>query len=302
MQYREAAEDFLRFCAVERQLSQHTLSAYAGDLADFRSWLRADVAIADVTILTLKDYLGEMVSTRKLATATVRRRFACLRAFFKRATERTQTADPFSSWRLKLPRRKRLPRALSRGEVSSLLSASGNPDQPRRLIGDPTLTIAIRLMISTGMRVGELCKLCIDDLSPDASSVRIHGKGARDRVAYVTDARLREDLLLLVGKRQGFGAEFKSLFLNRMGNPMKPQSIRARLRRYATNLGLTRRVTPHMLRHTAATLLIETGVDIRFVQRLLGHSSIATTEIYTHVSDEALRVTLERAAILSSVA
>ena len=89
MQYREAAEDFLRFCAVERQLSQHTLSAYAGDLADFRSWLRADVAIADVTILTLKDYLGEMVSTRKLATATVRRRFACLRAFFKRATERT---------------------------------------------------------------------------------------------------------------------------------------------------------------------------------------------------------------------
>jgi site-specific recombinase XerD len=87
-----------------------------------------------------------------------------------------------------------------------------------------------------------------------------------------------------------------------MGTPTKPQSIRARLRRYAITVGLTRRVTPHMLRHTAATLLIETGVDIRFVQRLLGHSSIATTEIYTHVSDEALRATLERAAVLSSVA
>jgi integrase/recombinase XerD len=82
---------------------------------------------------------------------------------------------------------------------------------------------------------------------------------------------------------------------------MKPQSVRSKLRRYAMSLGLARRVTPHMLRHTAATLLIETGVDICFVQRLLGLSSIATTEIYTHVSDEALRITLEHAAVLSSV-
>lgn len=80
---------------------------------------------------------------------------------------------------------------------------------------------------------------------------------------------------------------------------MKPQSIRARLRRYARQIGLIRRITPHMLRHTATTLLIETGVDIRFVRRLLGHSSIATTEIYTHVSDEALRTTLERTNVLA---
>src|SRR5208337_4251537 len=88
------------------------------------------------------------------------------------------------------------------------------------------------------------------------------------------------------------------LFVNRYGDPMRPQSVRSKLRRLAKEAGLQRRVTPHMLRHTAATLLIETGVDIRFVQRLLGHSSIATTEIYTHVSDEALRMTLERADIL----
>jgi integrase/recombinase XerD len=84
---------------------------------------------------------------------------------------------------------------------------------------------------------------------------------------------------------------------------MKPQSIRSKLRQYAEKeVGLARRITPHMLRHTAATLLIETGVDIRFVQRMLGHSSIATTEIYTHVSDEALRVTLERADVLARLA
>ena len=92
-----------------------------------------------------------------------------------------------------------------------------------------------------------------------------------------------------------------ALFVNRYGSPMRPQSVRSKLRRLANDAGLARRVTPHMLRHTAATLLIETGVDIRFVQRLLGHSSIATTEIYTHVSDEALRATLERADVLGTL-
>src|SRR5262249_59513877 len=101
--------------------------------------------------------------------------------------------------------------------------------------------------------------------------------------------------------RQQAAGRQPSLFVNRYGLPMKPQSVRSRLHRYANDAGLARRVTPHMLRHTAATLLIETGVDIRFVQRLLGHSSIATTEIYTHVSDEALRATLERANILGAL-
>ena len=158
-------------------------------------------------------------------------------------------------------------------------------------------------MISTGIRVGELCKVRIEDVSPDGSSFRIHGKGARDRVAYISDASLQRELRQLVeDRRRRMGGAIGSLFLNRYGSPMRPQSVRSKLRRYAVEVGLVRRVTPHMLRHTAATLLIETGVDIRFVQRLLGHSSIATTEIYTHVSDEALRTTLERADVLGTLA
>jgi len=131
--------------------------------------------------------------------------------------------------------------------------------------------------------------------------LRIHGKGSRDRVAYVADAALRHELKQLGAARRKAGG-VNALFVNRHGLQMRPQSIRSKLRREAVALGLTRRVTPHMLRHTAATLLIETGVDIRFVQRLLGHSSIATTEIYTHVSDEALRTTLERANVLGALA
>jgi len=156
-------------------------------------------------------------------------------------------------------------------------------------------------MVSTGIRVGELCKLRVDDVAPDGASLRIQGKGSRDRVAYIGDPTQRDELRRLVQHRQQDASGCAALFVNRCGVAMKPQSIRSRLRRYAGGIGLSRRVTPHMLRHTAATLLIETGVDIRFVQRMLGHSTIATTEIYTHVSDEALRSTLERANILQTV-
>jgi len=162
--------------------------------------------------------------------------------------------------------------------------------------------MTVRLMVSTGVRVGELCKLRLEDPSPDASILQIRGKGSRDRIAYVADIGLRYDLIGLAEQRRVAGGAQGALFVNRLGLGLKPQSIRTKLRRRATEIGLARRVTPHMLRHTAATLLIESGVDIRFVQRLLGHSSIATTEIYTHVSDEVLRTTLERADVLGVLA
>jgi site-specific recombinase XerD len=299
MQFGVAVEEFLRFCALERQLSEHSVQAYAADLRDFRKWLKADVAIGDVTTDTVKAYLEDMVGSRKLTVATVRRRFACLRAFFRRVCQKQQYPDPFVNWRPLLPRRKRLPRTLSRGEASFLLSSGAAASFERAGGGEAAFRTIVRLMVGTGMRVGELCKLKLDDLSPDCAVVRIHGKGARDRVAYVTDPGLRQDLQHLVAQRRKTGAA--ALFVNRYGAHMRPQSVRSKLRRMAKEAGLSRRVTPHMLRHTAATLLIETGVDIRFVQRLLGHSSIATTEIYTHVSDEALRVTLERADVLRTL-
>lgn len=253
-----------------------------------------------VTELTLTEYLTDLLDRRKLAIATVRRRFACLRAFNRRLTVLGQSDDLFHRWRLQLPRRKRLPRALSKLEVSSLLANfSAKPDI---FMGVPRSLTAVRLMIATGIRVGELCKIRTDDLSLEGKSLRIHGKGARDRIAYISDVSLQADLRKLIEWHLERGSGGGNLFLNRRARPMKPQSIRSELRRYSVRTRTARRITPHMLRHTAATLLIERGVDIRFVQRLLGHSSIATTEIYTHVSDEALRVSLERADVLGTLA
>jgi site-specific recombinase XerD len=149
--------------------------------------------------------------------------------------------------------------------------------------------------------VGKLCRIKLDDVSPDCAVIRVHGKGSRDRVVYVTDHSLRAALAVMVGQRRLKDGDGVHLLLNRLRAPMRPQSVRYRLKGIAAHSGIRRQITPHTLRRTAATLLIETGVDIRFVQRLLGHASIATTEIYTHVTDEALRTSLAKADVLSSL-
>jgi site-specific recombinase XerD len=296
MAFRTGFDRFLQFCAVERRLSQHTLSAYEFDLLDFTKWLPSDRSLQAINEDDLRLYLDDMVSSRNLSVATVRRRLACLRGFFRYQAEREKAPDPFTNWRPKLPRRIRLPRALARSEVVSILQSS--PREPKY---EQDFQTVLGLMVATGLRVGELCRIELDDISPDCASIRVHGKGARDRVVYVTDDSLRAALTTMVARRRRHAGKTAYLLLNRLRAPMKPQSVRTRLRDIAIQSGIKRRVTPHMLRHTAATLLIETGVDIRFVQRLLGHSSIATTEIYTHVTDEALRSSLAKANVLSSL-
>lgn len=293
-----AIEGFLKYCKVERHLSENTVQAYACDLADFRTWLASSTLTSEIGTETLRAYLHGMVAERKLAAATVRRRIACLRAFFRYSAEMGVLADPFSGWRLTLPRGKRLPRALSRVEVKSLLARAIDPVRWSGASVGGQLGTAVRLMLATGIRVGEFCKLTPEDVSPDGASIRVHGKGSRDRVAYIADPACRTEIQIIANRRLQIAGPRAPLFVNRYGSSLKPQSIRQKLHRVAAAAGLARRITPHMLRHTAATLLIETGVDIRIVQRLLGHSTIATTEIYTHVSDETLRTTLERANVL----
>jgi integrase/recombinase XerD len=292
--------DFLNVCAIERQMSPHTVQAYRSDLTDFRRWAAPRGRAEFGTTELLKSYLEDMVRTRALSASTVRRRFACLRAFFKREAALGRCGDPFSDWHVQMPKRRRLPRALTSGEIAALLRAL----EARRGAGlrSQEIDLAIRLMISTGIRVGELCGLQIHDVTPDGSALRIHGKGSRDRVAYVSDATLRSELEAAVQRRLISVTGSRSLLTGGRRVSLKPRSVRLALGKIALKAGISRRVTPHMLRHTAATLLIERGVDIRIVQRLLGHASIATTEIYTHVSDNTLKQTLERVNVIGSLA
>ncbi|MEO0369467.1 MAG: tyrosine-type recombinase/integrase [Pseudomonadota bacterium] len=151
-------------------------------------------------------------------------------------------------------------------------------------------TIFLVLLIgATGLRVSELCSIKLLDVSDDGGSIHVHGKGAKDRIVYVGNCELSAKLREIKTERRQVDAIDALLFLNKRGKGLAPQTVRRRLHKIVRSRGFDAAITPHSMRHTAATMLLEQGTDIRFVQRQLGHSSISTTELYTHVTDIALQ-------------
>jgi integrase/recombinase XerD len=219
---------------------------------------------------------------------------ACLRGFYKdlvRSGELDQS--PFANLDMQLPRAKSLPRCLARSDAI-LLAAAARRICINRDIGldHKAFAAAVLLLISTGLRVDELVRLRPVDFDADGGGLHVRGKGRRERRVFVVDERLRTLLGRLADRR---GAQS---LLSLDGEVWSTQSVRRSLRRFAISAGVAVHVTPHMLRHTCATLLLEDGVDLRFLQRLLGHENIATTAIYAHVGDVGLRTALENASLL----
>ena len=279
-----------------RDPSRHTVRAYACDLRDYARFLAATKLCPrrEDTVLAYAEYL---ISEKAAAPRTLRRRIACLRGFYKDlARAGTIEHSPFAGLALQLPRAKSLPRGLSRaetarlGEVAWQVCLSGG--QP---LAERAFAAAILLLISTGLRVGELVQLRPCDFDPDSGGLHVNGKGRRERRVFVVDARLRDLLGRFAGRRDD------AALLGPAGKDWSTQAVRRALRRFGRAAGIEGRLTPHMLRHTCATLLLEDGVDLRFLQRLLGHENIATTAIYAHVGDASLRRALEQAGLLSSL-
>jgi integrase/recombinase XerD len=277
-----------------RAPSEHTLRAYQSDLRDFDSFLKLR-ELCPRRSETLVAYVAHLADERLAAPRTMRRRMACLRGFY-RDLVRSGAIDqsPFADVEMHLPRPRSLPRALSRGEARRLASAawqacSGDP----QTVSKATFPAAVLLLLSVGLRVSELVSLRPADFDPESGALRVRGKGRRERCVFVVDTRLRE-IIAQLGRRPGTPA-----LLAPSTGAWSTQSVRRQLARFATAASVGRKVTPHMLRHTCATLLLEDGVDLRFLQRLLGHENIATTAIYAHVGDASLRRALEGARLLS---
>jgi integrase/recombinase XerC len=293
----QALGAFVRYLSGERALSQHTLRAYEGDLRGLFSHAASEGAtkLADLELGTLRRWLG-VQSQAGVARSTLARRAATARAFTAWALrEEHLPADP--ALRLKAPKREQsLPGVLQSQQVTRLLTrleevaAEGEPLPVR----DRAI---VELLYATGVRVGELTGLDIDDLDPDRRTLRVIGKGNKERtVPYGVPAALALDDWLRRGRpklvRDNSGP---ALFLGARGGRMDQRQVRALVNTLFEALGDTSASGPHALRHSAATHLLDGGADLRAVQEILGHSSLATTQIYTHVSVDRLRKSYQQA-------
>jgi site-specific recombinase XerD len=291
MNIQVACSGFLDYCRLEKHLALNTLAAYKQDLDEFRSFCGTSThCVSGDDLIRYAQHLREI---RKLSPTTIKRRLACLRALFNSLVRQSViSSSPFAQVSLRITIPKRLPRCLGQDELKVLASATASARDTTRL--------ATLLLFATGVRVSELASVRVGDIDLEQRTVRILGKGSRERQVFLPNELLATLVRDYVSKHHGAPKLTDRLLLNRRKEPASAACLRARLKNLASNAGIPRRVTPHMLRHTAATSLLEAGVDIRFVQRLLGHQSIATTQIYTHVSDVALKLAIANANVCRS--
>jgi len=274
-------EQFLRYLAVERGASAHTLRSYAGDLADCAAFLESrrlgPLAAADARML--RGYLAAL-HERGLARASIGRRLAALRSFYRFLMRRGRAAaNPARELRSpKLP--PRLPGYLPIDESEALLRA----ERPPTVRGARTRAI-LELLYATGVRVAELAGLDVGDLDLGEGAVRVLGKGGKERIVPV-GVKAVEALRAYLAETGGRTAG--PLFLNARGRRLTVRSVHRIVRGAARAAGLQRRVSPHTLRHTFATHLLDAGADLRLIQGLLGHARLGTTQKYTHVTTDRL--------------
>ena len=274
-------DGFLALLAAQR--SPRTVDAYRRDLAAFGDWLGAPVSRASVE--ELETYLAELRAAG-LSPATIARRVAALRSFFRhQMLLGTRTDNPAAE--LDLPRRRqRLPRTLSPAEAERLIeAAAGTTPRAHR---DRAL---VELLYGAGLRVSEAVGLFKTDVDLEARIVRAIGKGNKERVVPIGRPAVEAIRRYLSRGRPFLDARRRpELFLNARGGALTRAGAFLILRRLAAKAGLEpERVHPHLLRHSFATHLLEGGADLRSVQEMLGHADLATTEIYTHVSDRRRR-------------
>jgi len=291
---RKAVEQFLRHLEVERNASPLTLKSYREDLTALCDYLQEAMGECprpdEVTTLDLRGYVSFLAESG-YAKTTIARRLASLRSFF-RFGQRDGYANSNPAKPLRNPRKGRsLPHFLTAEEIGQLLSAPPK-NQPLGLRDRAIL----ETLYSAGLRVSELAGLCNGDLDLAEGVIRVRGKGRRERISPLGSYAVAA-LTAWLSKRKLAGAagDRAPVFVNKFGHRLTTRSVARMLEKYLKLTGLDRRTTPHTLRHSFATHLLDRGADIRSVQELLGHRSLVTTQIYTHVSTAGLRETYKKA-------
>jgi integrase/recombinase XerD len=277
---------FLNYLRVEKGLSDNTIQAYRRDMAKFGAFAgKRGLGTAEVRREHVVDFLGSLYR-RNLDSRSVARHLVTIRHFFRFSlTEGVIDDDPAAN--IESPKfRQSLPEFLSVEEVDRLLR---QPDAKNTIgVRDRAM---IELMYSTGLRVSELCGLQVSDLQMDPGCLRCIGKGNKERLVPVGHKALEavQAYLREARKELSRGVASPYLFLNQKGHNLNRIAFWKILGEYGRKAGLRKALTPHMLRHSFATHLLDRGADLRSVQMMLGHSDISTTQIYTHVVEERLK-------------
>lgn len=281
---------FLVFLESEKNASSHTVKNYGIDLREFEFFLK-DKKIEEVDYVDIRSFLGAL-KDKNYSKSSISRKLACIRSFFKfLAREEIVKANPSAG--IATPKReKKLPDFLDPEEIVRLIEApaSANWEGMR----DRAI---LETLYSSGLRVSELVGLNHDDLDLFSALVRVRGKGKKERIVPLGQVALKsiqEYTQRQPPKFRDHGLK-KPLYLNRSGGRLTDRSVRRMILKYCRQTGLKKEVSPHMLRHSFATHMLDRGADLRSVQELLGHENLSTTQIYTHVTTKRLKEAYEAA-------
>lgn len=289
-------EDFKTYLSVEKNFSDHTLSAYSSDIVSYILWLD-NASCTEVDFNKLREYL-HFIQRFDYKKTTIARKVAAIRTFYKFLfRERYIDTNPAIS--LSAPKRpKSLPKFLTPDEVEKILN-NVKIETPAGFRN----RVILELLWATGMRVSELSNLNFGDLNLEENEIRVFGKGAKERIVLVSD-RAKDYLNQYINTaRKLIAPEYNTgeinddtpLFINNTGYRLQNKTIRKVINETVEKIELPKKVTPHVFRHSFATKLIENGADLRVVQELLGHAGISNTQIYTHISMKHMKDVYENA-------
>lgn len=278
--------EYIEYCQYRKRLDNKTLKSYRIDLKQYELFC---IPLDDyVSRATVDSFITEL--HKRYKPKTVKRKIASLKAFFHYMAYRELLSEnPFAKLDIRFREAKLLPKTIPFHSIQTFLSTlyaqkelAESEYQLRCRIRDIAV---IELLFATGVRISELCSLKPSDIDLTSNTVLIYGKGSKERILQLGNPEVIAALSLYQETFQEDIAACGYFFVNRLRHKLSDQSVRFMINQYAALAGISQHITPHMFRHSFATLLLEQDVDIRYIQKMLGHSSISTTEIYTHVSN-----------------
>jgi integrase/recombinase XerD len=286
---KEVITGYLTYCEYQKKLSAKSIKAYTIDLTQFRRHTVSENIPAKTEISVYITHLHKTYSPQ-----TVKRKIASIRAFLNYLEfEEIVSENPMKKIKTKFQVPQMLPRTIPLTVIESILRTAYQELQQAKtayaLKTSLRNTTILELLFVTGLRISELCSLNTNYVDLDNGSIRIIGKGSKERVLQIGNQEVLSILRRYAKENATHIHETGYFFVNRLSSHISEQSVRFLIRRLCTKAAVGQNITPHMFRHSFATLLLEEDVDIRYIQRMLGHSSILTTQIYTHVTVEKQR-------------